>query len=117
MLFIGWKRFVEFVVCVSRLACCRWGWPVASRTPAKGDWIPPVASDWTSLGQRLEDAWRQARKENPKVGGGVVWAPLVSVDRTDGRLFAFPQGGALWVSKDRGQSFEWLNRRGPQLGL
>ena len=76
---------------------------------ACADAQPLKATDWTSLGPRLNEAWLHAKRENPRVGGGVIWAPLVSVDRTNGNLFAFPQGGALWVSKDRGQSFEWLN--------
>ncbi|MFT7642377.1 MAG: hypothetical protein ACI9G1_004134 [Pirellulaceae bacterium] len=73
------------------------------------DWIPPTAVDWTSLAPRMDLAYQKARRENPHVSGGVLWAPLVAVDRTDGRLFAFPQSGALWVSKNRGQTFEWLN--------
>jgi len=111
MLSIGRKRFIECTVCVGAgMVLLPLGLAGGEQAPSMRDWVPPTAADWTSLGRRLDEAYQQARKENPKVGGGVVWAPLVSVDRTDGRLFAFPQGGALWVSKDRGQSFEWLNR-------
>jgi hypothetical protein len=74
------------------------------------DWVPPTAVDWISLGNRLEAAYRQTKKEDKRIAEGVIWAPLVSVDRTDGTLYAFPQGGPLWVSRDRGQTFEWLNR-------
>ncbi len=81
----------------------------AETPPDMHDWLPPTAADWTSPGDRLNEAWLKAKKQAPKVGGGVLWGPLVAVDRTDGTLYAFPQGGALWVSKDRGQSFEWLN--------
>jgi hypothetical protein len=81
------------------------------------DWIPPAARDWTSLGDRLEASFRRARKESKTVLGGELWAPLVSVDRTDGTLFAFPQSGALWVSRDRGQTFEWLDREVPNWGF
>ena len=86
--------------------------PLAAGEPvsATPDWVPPVASDWISLGQRLEAAYQQARKAGKAPSAGEVWAPQVSVDRTDGTLFAFPQSGALWVSRDRGQSFEWFNR-------
>ena len=96
MFLIVWKRFIAWTVCVG--ACIILPpMGLAGDEPATSmrDWIPPTAADWTSLGKRLEDAYQQAKKENPKVGGGVLWAPLVSVDRTDGRLFAFPQGGAL----------------------
>ncbi|GMV83112.1 MAG: hypothetical protein AMXMBFR7_42960 [Planctomycetota bacterium] len=74
------------------------------------DWVPPTASQWTSLRHHLLDAYGQARKKDPKLGGGVLQAPMVSVDRTNGWLYAFPQYGALWLSTDRGQTFEWLNR-------
>lgn len=81
------------------------------------NWVPPTAADWTSLGNRLNDAYLKTKRDNKAVHGGVVWAPLVAVDRTDGRLFAFPQGGALWVSKDRGQTFEWFNREITEWGF
>ncbi len=118
MFLIVWKRFIEWSVCLgSCLILLPMGLAGGEPALSMRDWIPPTAADWTSLGKRLEDAYQQAKKENPKVGGGVVWAPLVSVDRTDGRLFAFPQGGALWVSKNRGQSFEWLHQEIPSWGF
>ncbi|HET6246901.1 MAG TPA: sialidase family protein, partial [Tepidisphaeraceae bacterium] len=81
----------------------------AGGTPDTRAWVAPGASDWVSLGDRLNDAWLKAKKQAPKIGGGVLWGPLVAVDRSNGTLYAFPQGGALWVSKDRGQTFDWLN--------
>src|SRR4051812_36830658 len=81
------------------------------------EWVAPLATDWISLGSRLEAAFVKAKKEDKKLSAGAVWAPMVGVDRTDGTLFAFPQGGALWVSRDRGQTFEWLNREVPNWGF
>lgn len=75
------------------------------------DWRPPTAMDWTSPGSRLDAAYREAKKTEKNLSNGELWAPLVCVDRTDGALYAFPQSGALWVSRDRGQTFEWLNHQ------
>ncbi len=80
-------------------------------------WVPPSATQWTSLGNRLGEAIEQASKKKPIPSPGAYKAPLVGVDRTNGRLYAFPQTGALWVSDDRGQTFEWLNREVPNWGF
>ena len=115
---IVWNRFIKYMIVVSAgliLLPLRGatGEPVNSTR----DWVVPTATDWTSLGKRLEASYQQAKKENKTLSAGALWAPLVSVDRTDGTLFAFPQSGALWVSRDRGQTFEWLNREVPNWGF
>lgn len=78
-------RYFQYILCVGlSMILLQLGWASENKPPSICDWVPPKASDWTSLGPRLNDANLQAMKTNPKVGGGVVWAPLVSVDRTNG---------------------------------
>ena len=104
-------RFFAWMLVLGASMCLPSSVPAADDLPASTrEWVPPTASDWMCLGNRLESAVRQARSESKKVSAGEFWAPLVAVDRTDGTLYAFPQGGPLWVSHDRGQTFEWLNR-------
>ncbi len=105
-----WRRFrlIAAAALFAALPAARAGAAEGAAGPA-GPKSVPGATDWISLGNRLEAAYEQAKATDSKAASGIVWAPQVAVDRTDGRLFAFPHGGSLWVSRDRGQTFEWLN--------
>ena len=56
----------------------------------------PVAADWIDIRPHIAAA------------GGWHLGPCVSVDRINGNVYALPQSDKLWISTDRGQTFQWL---------